>query len=64
MFGGGSYEHGVLAKPTEADDPESTISAPLFHAGRVVGLVPTDTIADGRLYDEDSWIGTALSSLG
>ena len=66
VFGGGSYEHGVLAKPTEADDPESTISVPHgFTPEELSAWFPTDTIADGRLYDEDSfWIGTALSSFG
>ncbi len=66
VFGGGSYEHGVLAKPTEADDPESTISVPHgFTQEELSAWFPTDTIADGRLYDEESfWIGTALSSFG
>lgn len=66
VFGGGSYEHGVLAKPTEADDPGSTISVPHgFTQEELSAWFPTDTIADGRLYDEESfWIGTALSSFG
>ena len=66
VFGGGSYEHGVLANPTQADDPESTISVPHgFSDEELLAWFPTDTIADGRLYDEESfWIGTALSSFG
>ena len=66
VFGGGSYEHGVLAKPTQSDDPESTISFPHgFSTDELSSWFSSETIADGRLYDEQSyWIGTALSSFG
>ena len=66
VFGGGSYEHGVFAKPSFANDQDSTISVPHgISQDELSEWFPTPTIADGRLYDEDDfWIGTALSSFG
>ena len=65
VFGGGSYEHGVLAKPTEADDPNPPFLSPTVSRRKSCRLgSPPTPLPMGVCTTRTFWIGTALSSFG
>ena len=70
VFGGGSYEHGVLKKPIRkirnGEEVTTTISAPAFFDDAVISSVYGENIiGDVTLYDpEGYWYGLALSGFG
>ncbi|MEE2719973.1 MAG: extracellular solute-binding protein, partial [Planctomycetota bacterium] len=70
VFGGGSYEHGVLKRGVSVDTPEGTVEQPISAPGDIdeqflVGIYGQRMIADKPLWDPDQyWYGTALSAFG
>jgi ABC-type Fe3+ transport system substrate-binding protein len=68
MFGGGSYEHGVLKQTISAPGIEetTTISVPVdFDPAWLSSVYGDNRVGDGVLYDpERHWFGTALSGFG
>ena len=70
MWGGGSYEFGVLSRPisvtVEGQEKSTTILEPLKFDQKYLESVYGDgEIAGDPLYDHDGyWYGTALSSFG
>ena len=70
VFGGGSYEHGILKKPItkqfSGNEVTTTISAPAVFDGAVLEQVYGENIiGDITLYDPDGyWYGLALSGFG
>ncbi len=70
VFGGGSYEHGVLKRGVSVDTPEGVVEQPISSPGGLeeqflLGIYGQRTIADKPLWDPDQyWYGTALSAFG
>ena len=70
VFGGGSYEHGVLKRGVTVDTSEGTVEQPISTPGGLdeqflLGIYGQKMIADKPLWDpEQYWYGTALSAFG
>ena len=70
VFGGGSYEHGVLKRGVTVDTSEGTVEQPISTPGGLdeqflLGIYGQKMIADKPLWDPDQyWYGTALSAFG
>lgn len=74
LFGGGSYDHGLLKQGVEIrldpTDPDSRVAVPMstpagFSQDQLDEWFGDNSIGSGQLYDPDQyWIGTALSSFG
>lgn len=70
VFGGGSYEHGVLKRGVTVDMPDGTVEQSISTPGGLdeqflLGIYGQRVIADKPLWDPDQyWYGTALSAFG